>query len=295
MKTISIIFFILIFPLLSCGDNSPEINTTPIAKQDKAVIINHKSTNIYKIPENAILSAKEKLHIAYAHTSHGSQLITGMSKLDPFMGGTGLFSWHDGPRQGYLDIDDRFVDGDLGHNGDLSWATKTRKYLNNSQNSDVNVMIWSWCGGVSDNTKNGMQKYLNEMNKLENEYPNVHFIYMTGHLDGSGLKGNLHIRNEQIRNYCKNNNKILFDFADIETYNPDNTYFGDKRPNDNNDYDTDNNGSRDGNWAVEWQNSHSKNTDWYDCSCAHSQALNCNQKASAAWWLWATLAGWDGN
>ena len=49
------------------------------------------------------------------------------------------------------------------------------------------------------------------MNKLENEYPNVHFVYMTGHLDGSGLNGNLHIRNEQIRNYCKNNNKILFD------------------------------------------------------------------------------------
>jgi len=293
MKTISILFFILVSPLLSCVDNSPEIDTTPIVKQDKAIIIDHKSTDIYNIPKNAILSAKEKLHIAYAHTSHGSQLMTGMSKLDQFMGNTGLFNWHNGPKQGYLDIDDRFADGDLGHNGDLSWATKTRKYLNDLQNSDVNVILWSWCGGVSDNTKNGIQKYLNEMNKLENEYPNVSFVYMTGHLDGSGLKGNLHIRNEQIRNYCKNNNKILFDFADIETYNPDSTYFGDKKPNDNNDYDTDNNGSRDGNWAVEWQNSHSKNTDWYDCSCAHSQALNCNQKAYAAWWLWATLAGWE--
>ena len=103
------------------------------------------------------MSAKEKLHIAYAHTSHGSQLMTGMSKLDKFIGGTGLFSWHDGPKQGYLNIDDRFVDGDLGHHGDLSWSTKTRKYLNDPQNSDVNVMIWSWCGGASDNTKGGIQ------------------------------------------------------------------------------------------------------------------------------------------
>ena len=180
----------------------------------------------------------------------------------------------------------------MSHNGSTIWAKDTRTYLNDSQNSDINVMVWSWCGGASDNTKGGIQKYLDEMNKLENEYPNVHFVYMTGHLDGSSLNGNLHIRNEQIRNYCKNNNKILFDFADIETYDPDNTYFGDKKPNDNNDYDTDNNGSRDGNWAVEWQNSHAKNTDWYDCFCAHSKALNCNLKAYAAWWLWATLAGW---
>jgi len=194
-----------------------------------------------------------------------------------------------------LDIDDRFAPGDLGHNGSTTWAKDTRTYLNKPENKDVNVIIWSWCGGVSDNTSNGIQTYLNEMNNLETEYPNVRFVYMTGHLDGSGLNGNLHKRNEQIRNYCKNNNKILFDFADIETYNPDNTYFGDKNPNDNNDYDSDNNGSRDRNWAVEWQNSHSKNTDWYDCSCAHSKALNCNQKAYAAWWLWASLAGWDGN
>ena len=33
--------------------------------------------------------------------------------------------------------------------------------------------------------------------------------------------------------------------------------------------------------------------DWYNCSSAHSKPLNANRKAYAAWWLWATLAGWD--
>jgi hypothetical protein len=293
MKTFLLFLFILIFPLLSCEDNSPVNDNTPIINHDKAIIIDHKNTNIMQIPESAINAAKEKLHIAYAHTSHGSQLITGMSKLDKFMGNKGLYLWHDGPKQGYLDLDDRFADGDLGHKGDLSWAAKTRKYLNDPNNSDVNVMIWSWCGGVSDNTERGIQIYLNEMNKLENEYPDVQFVYMTGHLDGGGLKGNLHKMNEIIRSYCIKNKKILYDFADIETYNPDNTYFGDKIPNDNTDYDTNHNGKRDGNWGKEWQNSHSVNVDWYNCSCAHSQAVNCNQKAYAAWWLWATLAGWE--
>jgi hypothetical protein len=131
------------------------------------------------------------------------------------------------------------------------------------------------------------------MHQLEIDFPNVMFVYMTGHLDGSGLTGNLHLRNDQIRNYCFNNDKILYDFADIESWDPDLNYFGDKIPNDNCDYDTDGNGSRDGNWAIEWQNAHTQGVDWYSCSSAHSQALNANQKAYGAWWLWASLAGWD--
>jgi hypothetical protein len=118
------------------------------------------------------------------------------------------------------------------------------------------------------------------------------FVYMTGHLDGSGLTGNLHIRNEQIREYCRANDKILYDFADIETYDPDGTYFGDKIPNDACDYDTDGNLTRDGNWAIEWQNANPG--EWYDCVSAHSQPLNANLKAYAAWHLWARLAGWPG-
>ncbi|MDP2362726.1 MAG: T9SS type A sorting domain-containing protein, partial [Ignavibacteria bacterium] len=103
----------------------------------------------------------------------------------------------------------------------------------------------------------------------------------------------LNQRNEQIRNYCLTNSKVLFDFADIESYDPDGNYYLDKYANDNCDYDSDGNGSLDKNWAIDWQNSHTINVDWYDCSAAHSQALNGNLKAYAAWWLWAKLAGWD--
>ena len=43
---------------------------------------------------------------------------------------------------------------------------------------------------------------------------------MTGRLDGTGLNGTVNLRNEQIRNYARKHNKILFDFADIESYDP---------------------------------------------------------------------------
>ena len=70
------------------------------------------------------------------------------------------------------------------------------------------------------------------MNGLENDYPNVRFVYMTGHLDGSGTSGNLNQRNEQIRNYCTTNGKTLYDFNDIESYDPDGNYYLDKDANE---------------------------------------------------------------
>ena len=262
-------------------------------EQAQSKIINHTTASLDKIPVEWINTAKEKLHIAYGHTSHGSQLITGMTGLMEWKGD--LYKWHNGAMEGALDIRDQIMGGDLGHNGDLAWESATRSLLDDPRNDDINVIIWSWCGGVSDNTEAGINIYLNAMNQLEKDYPDVQFVYMTGHLDGTGEEGNLHIRNEQIRKFCKENGKILYDFADIESYDPDGNYYLDKYANDNCDYDSDGDGTRDKNWAIDWQNSHEENVDWYYCEAAHSQPLNGNLKAYAAWYLWARLAGWDGN
>jgi uncharacterized protein YjdB len=86
----------------------------------------------------------------------------------------------------------------------------------------------------------------------------------------------------------------LYDFADIESYDPDGNYYLDKLANDACDYDSNGDAVPDKNWAIDWQNTHTVNVDWYNCTSAHSQPLNANRKAYAAWWMFARLAGWTG-
>ena len=153
--------------------------------------------------------------------------------------------------------------------------------------------MWSWCGQVSGWTEEMLQEdYLELMTTLENDYPGVMFIYMTGHLDGTGVEGNLIQRNEQIRRYCRADGKILFDFADIESYDPDGAYYLDKAADDNCDYrDPDSGASR--NWADEW--CAANDGACASCSCAHSKCLNCQLKGRAFWWMMARMAGWSGD
>jgi hypothetical protein len=264
-----------------------------------ATIIDHTCANIHQVPTNWIVQSRQQLHIAYGHTSHGSQLITGMDGLIAFMNGRGypsnLYAWNHGGSGGALDLHDYAFSGasDLGNPDFTAWATATRNYL--ATHTNCNVVIWSWCGQVSSATEANINTYLSLMDGLQADYTNVTFVHMTGHLDGTGTNGNLTLRNNQIRAHCLAHDEVLYDFADIESYDPDGwTNFMVMRANDNCDYDSDGNSTLDSNWATAWQNSHILNVDWFDCSPAHSQALNGNRKAYAAWWLWARLAGWPG-
>lgn len=268
-------------------------NTAASATSHSGPIIadHHQATlsNLNKIPEEWIKKAKSDLHIVYGHTSHGSQIVDGMNGLANFK--DKLYAWNSGGTSGALDL--RNTPGSFGTDlGNGSWPAITSNYL--KDHLDVNVVMWSWCGQVSGASEADIKTYLSKMSQLEKDFPKVKFVYMTGHTDGSGVNGNLNKRNEQIRKYCRENNKILFDFADIESYDPNGRYYLDKAADDGCNYDSDGNGSRESNWAVKWQNTHKKNVDWYECGSAHSQPLNANRKAYAAWYMLTRIAGWKG-
>ncbi len=282
MHTVRLILFAVLVAILFAAPPVAGARTSPL-------VIDHTSADLAVIPVSAIEGARANLHVAYGHTSHGSQLIGGMDGLMEFDGAPlppATYAWSEGGSGGSLDIDDYFVSGDLGNPDFTSWATRTRTYLSSPANRDVNVVMWSWCGQVSGASEGNINTYLSLMSALERDFPSVTFVYMTGHLDGSGVAGNLNQRNEQIRAWVRSHNGVLYDFADIESFDPDGTGYLARGANDACDYDG-------GNWARAWQNSHTEGVDWYSCSAAHTEPLNANRKAYAAWHLFARLAGWN--
>ena len=259
------------------------------------LIIDHRHTDVTQLTAEEIEVAKSVLHIAYGHTSHGSQVTSGMSGLVGFANGGGLgldlpediFAWNNGGTDGALDLHDYAMGGDVGYYP--QWVNNTVAYLDDPANSDVNVIMWSWCGQMDDKFGSGTltNDYLVPMAQLEAAYSNVVFVYMTGHTeiyDDADNKAAC----AAIKQWCIDNNKVLFDFNDIEHYDPDGTYY--EFVGDDLNYYATAGGSALGNWGTEWQAAHTEGVDWFNSSAAHSQPVLSNVKAYAIWALWCELA-----
>lgn len=270
-------------------DGGGMVNVTePYFPPSNDRMIDHRCTHLETIHPYWIDRAKAILRCSYGRSSYGLQPLNGMTILsfNPEYENLYLFNMDGNVKPGVLSIADKTPSGDLGYPDCFTWERLTREYLL-GEGRDRNVVMWGWCGQVGYSSPEWIDLYLYLMAGLEADFPDVTFVYMTGHLDGSGKDGNLNLRNNQIRDYCRANNKFLYDFADIESFDPGaQVNYMELYADQTCDFVG-------GNWADQWCKANPEECS--ACYCAHSRSLNCDLKARAFWWLMARLAGWNGN
>ncbi len=244
------------------------------------LIIDHTYIDLNSIPSEWIDTAQDDVIIHYAHTSHGGQITTGLSRLEAANATfdasiVSLSLPTDEEALCILDGNppDTYITPELYWQGETARA-QTQNTIDN--NPTLTVSLWSWCTQLNSYDEAGTQEYLDAMTTLETANPDITFIYMTSNAQEAGSTGyNRWINNEMVRQYCLDNDKILFDFADLDSWSN----------GDHSTYQYDD-GETIHNIPVE-------HDDFVGDEAGHTTYTSCEQKGRAFWWLVAMLAGWN--
>jgi len=299
-------------------------------KAQQGFVVDHNHADLSQIPDQWIEAAKSNLKIRYFRRSHGSHIdVGGMAALRRYSAAYAeKYNYNSTGTSGALFFSTLWNSLDIEN---ATWVATTTSFLDDPANADINVVMWAWSSGFY---LFSAQDYVDDMEALiakygpggtENRAVPVTFVFQTACGQESTSRNSIvYAGNMLIRNHCTANNRILFDFNDLECYDPDGNYFGDGNPdgtytsdrrlNDDLAYLSNNPGGSVyedcRNWGIDWMNNNpgheltQLSADNICTTCEHSMGthegetkdnsrLHCVLKGQAGWWLWVRLAGWQ--
>jgi hypothetical protein len=243
------------------------------------IIIDHTTTDLSQIPNYWISQVKSSIKVYFGHTSHGTQITNGLLDIEAQNSfySVAIPQWSLPNEPGALCIYDRSDTYDWDPD---FFSTVPGALITYPQ---INVVMYAWCGQPGgDNWQALLNNYIADMQSLEQQYPHVKFVYMTGNAQENDCSGcNRNRFNEELRQFARNNNKVLFDFGDLDVwYNGEMSTY----PSPS--------------WcSCAGQNIPIEHPYWgggnYNNPCGHALEVSCVNKGNAAWWLFARIAGWN--
>ncbi|WP_437955995.1 hypothetical protein WME76_31635 [Sorangium sp. So ce119] len=183
----------------------------------------HRHAALEGIPASCLDALKSGDFIFhYTHRSHGSQIIVGAESIEANNPAYGFEAEYcDVPSEtGVFPMWDGMLDSNL-VKGDQYWGTEAgvnelRAILRD--HPEIRYSMWAWSFEISEQTEESVQLYLDTLDALGQEFPEVTFIYMTGPGDAEYNRVNRAKRNQQIRDFCRDHGKILYDFEDLDVH-----------------------------------------------------------------------------
>jgi hypothetical protein len=213
----------------------------------QAIVADHGTTNLAAIPDSA-LPAAAYLRVAVRRASVGGNISGGLDALRTSN------AKYDRSRWAFLD------------RGNPGWQAKVDDLVSftAANSGSYDVLSLKFC--FIDPDAN-FAYYRDKLLWLESTYPSKRFVWWTIPIETSGNSARQTF-NDTVRTYARANGKLLFDIADIESYNA----AGNKR--------TDASGRE-----IMWP-------EWTSDG-GHLSDAGAKRVASAWWWLMARIAGWN--
>jgi hypothetical protein len=280
---------------------------------ENVLVIDHRAVDEFDelALNNEAIEAAKQIILQSVGQSHSTQVTYGLQLLaqqDSRFAQNQITNLNIGPYADQLRV--LIANFDLGGNSEGTylgeqdyWAFEEARlgteYTAANVNPALNFSLWWWCsldmlkddpvyqedGSTGDFTDTNLNSYLTAMNRFNTNFPNTDFIYATSVMDdATGFYSDIHgwrtmVWDNQIIQNAIDNGGILFDTADIENWDSDDSLIrqefwqGHLLNMRNHDYDE----------TV------GENTQGND----HTNDELCLRKAKALWVLAAKIAGWN--
>lgn len=165
--------------------------------------------------------------------------------------------------------------------GNPGWIQKVDDFIQlvnqNADSYDVFIFLVDYADGIDNSTypkisdpDNFQTRFVDKIEALQAQYPDKIIVWTTMSMARTGFDNETAF-NQMLRNYVGENNKILFDLADIESHSPDGVAEFDEQ-----------------NREILY----SGYTD--EAQAGHLNEVGRERVARSLWWFMARLAGWDG-